>query len=243
MKKTILIIFTSILVLPCFSQSKWGFGLSFQPGVGGLLHPEQDAFPNADSIDVYQGVDFSYSYDALVEYAINDRIHICSGINYSRTGFKWQFKKDFYTFEELQYYPSLDTAYANWQGTKVNPRYIFVGIPISLKYILKVRDKFSIFINSGIGLHYLFDGNEKYKSEFTNYDLERNEKINTLDKNAKKVLINIKFSAGIAYNISDRFKILFEPDFQFYPKKIKQSIMSGNLYNIGLQTGIMYQLD
>jgi hypothetical protein len=245
MKKSILILVLCILQQIIFSQSKWSFGLSFQPGTSGLYNPKQYIFNNTDTNNVYQGNKYSFILTELVEFRLNKRIHLRSGISFSKMGFIWQQKREFYTEEFLQSILYAFPQLVNWERTTSKNNYYFVGIPLIFNYDIKTSGNLYFSLNSGILFNYFFGNKEFGHLEFTNKfeNLESQETGQDL-----RFHYFLQFGVSINYTLTNNVKIFMEPNFAYDFTKLDKPetealpFFDGNFWHIGINFGIMYNL-
>jgi hypothetical protein len=242
MKKLLLIILCIFAFHLCNAQSKWSIGLTFQAGKSGLMNPVLNGFPDADSIDAYQGSDYSFTIKEPVIYQINDRISVQSGITFSKMKFNWQKRKEYFTPDAMAEYTKYDVS-EGWQMNSYKGSFYFIGIPLIVNFRIITSNKFDFYLSTGLSFNYLF-GFQYNGSSYFIYKTytSKSDIIFNIDK-FKMFHYELHIGTGFTFKLTNNFKLLIEPSFAYdfnnmcYPKS---DGMDGNLLNIGINLGFIY---
>jgi hypothetical protein len=245
MKKSILILVLCLMHHILFSQSRWSFGLSFQPGSSGLYNPKQYIINNNDTSDVYQGNKYSFILSEIIEFRLTERFHLRSGISLSKMGYKWQQKREFYTEEFLQSILYAFPQMVNWEGSTYKTNYYFIGIPLTFNYVIKSSENLNFSLNTGILFNYLIGAKVYSHSQFTNRF--KNEEFQETGQDLRFHYF-LQFGVSCSYNLTDNVKIFIEPNLDYDFTKLDKPetdilpYFDGNFWHLGINLGILYNL-
>ncbi len=232
MKKTTLLIIVITFSQLSFSQEKWSVGLSFEPGTSGLTQRTEYGF--SDTVQLYIGSNYSYSISGIVDFKVNNKFHISSGINYNKLSYSWGIKREYYDPEFLNL-----AANPNWLSNTYTTHYNLLSIPLNIQFNIKTFNKFDFYLKGGLSANYLFDTNTSVVEEYENET--KDTSLTTHIKKGFKLSANI--GVGLNYAINSRFKIVMEPSIEYFIKKTENTVpLNGHFYNIGVNFGIIYGL-
>ncbi|MCB0537983.1 MAG: hypothetical protein KDE33_10720 [Bacteroidetes bacterium] len=124
------------------------------------------------------------------------------------------------------------------KGT-INDTYLYVDFPVKVNYYFLNKEKFHLFVSSGLNTSIYLTTKSIIKSEY--YD-GTNAKVKRTDRNKMpdKVLLSYIGSLGFDYDISSKFTLRIEPivNVAFYTNRDTPILQYP--YSFGLNTGVYY---
>lgn len=150
-----------------------------------------------------------------------------TGIQFSNNGY--QTKKQNLSFETPD--ETLPTK------AKIIYSYQYLGIPLKAKFTF---GKTKLRFISGIGFITNFLVNEETKIKFEYKNGRKENKTDPNNSDIKKVNILPLISFGIDYKLCQKMHLLAEPTFRYSLFKLKDTPVSENLWNMGLNIGLYY---
>jgi hypothetical protein len=203
--------------------------------MGGISNPTLVDF-GENVTDIKTGNEGSYSINVLVDYKIGKRMRLSTGIGFATEGFSWNYGRDYYDMETMEeLFPEL----VNWNYTTITAKYFSIGIPLSVKYDLFNTKNIGLYFKPGTYISYLFDGNWQTEAEFT----DREDVVNTTNQNpsdGSNLMIGGQIGFGIDINLTNKSRLFVEPCYHYNITKVRNTFpLDGNLYNFGINIGLM----
>jgi hypothetical protein len=219
MSKSILlfgIVFSSFLAIG--QENRISFGLAssidkynfdFEPFVG---------------IDQKQTTDLAYSFGLRVQYDLNDKLSLRSGVLYSEKSYKTE-----YNFSPMD---SGDPYIPRESNLKVG----YLNVPLMIGLSMLNKEKFKFAPSAGITSEFLvgntetsiFEDNSKRDSEF-------------LSKKLSAILLSAQVNIGFEYHFDRNLYLTFEPYLRYGLNKIDDEIMNSKPLSYGAILGINYK--
>ena len=234
MKKIILLL---LLVVPfsVFSfnsdslrTKKIQIGVTFSPDFCfRKLKATTDSKWIADGRDSLEIPKFGYTAGISLEYKVNTKLFLSSGILFSDCG------------EKTKEY-SVDNVTFGQEATKYSFKYhyYYLNIPVKANYFI-VNRKIKFYLTAGLSANiFLYQ-----KTTFLTHHQNSDKKASTKSNNG---FAPLNFSAligcGINYPISPKTKLLIEPIYRRSINSIIDAPVKSYLYSIGMNVGILFNL-
>lgn len=117
--------------------------------------------------------------------------------------------------------------------------YQYVGIPLKAKYIFG-KNNLHFISSVGFMTNFLVNEKAKIKYEYKNGREETKTESNNSDINKINILPVI--SVGVDYKLCKKMHLVVEPTYRYSLLKLKNAPISENLWNMGLNVGLYYEI-
>ncbi len=239
MKKYSLLLFISFFTISSFAQEsvskfQFGFNISADYAYRNLRKTGADSYGlNLNSLISSRnnreiGM-LGYNLGIRVTYDLTNKIELESGIDFSRRGFstKWD---EIITFNGQEYTHTGDF--------KFTYNYYCISVPV-LANITLGQKKVKFIGGIGGSLDYLVQANGVSRVAMDG-DTDRNFTEVTSEYNSFNLTSII--SSGVSMKPSEKFELRLQPTFRFSLLDIIDAPISANLWSVGLNCGVYYQL-
>jgi len=198
----------------------------------------------ASTIELFNDMEtgkFSFTSGLNLNYKVNRKFGLETGIQYSNKGFAFRMD-DLFFGDQID--PRYGFVYDSISGpipSSIKYRYSFHYIDIPIKVFVTLGEKRLKFVTGiGITTNILLKATQTYISEFENGDKERDTRKQPNDPNP--INFSGTASAGVAYNLSNALEMRIEPTFRYGLLKLFDSEIASHLWNGGLNISCYYTL-
>lgn len=188
---------------------------------------------------------FGFTSGLNLNYKINNRVSVETGLHYSKKGYGVKFKKsDLFFGDQIDprygfTYDSIPSHLTNMEQISIFYYHHSIDIPLQLKMI---AGKKKIRFISGIGLitNILLDATQKSVIKYEDGSKNRETSDQLGDFNT--VTFSASGSAGISYTLNGNISLLVEPTFRYGLMNISNTPVTAKLWNGGLNFSCYYNL-
>jgi len=222
-----------LLLLPLLSsaqESRFSIGIQVNPGVSDRMFIS-DGSPGVVFVEeVFSKIEKStFGYDAgvIVEYKINEKFRLQSGVNYVKWGYESDRRSLFFTFEPE---PTLPEA------TKNEGENTYLEIPLSLSYHLNFKQG-SLFFLLGSSMAY----NLKNTNKMILFYPDRTEVSEADDEMAefRKINFTNQLGIGLERTLNSTFSVFIMPNFKIQTFAIAKDVpLNRRLFFYGVSFGV-----
>lgn len=212
----------------------------------------RERFDDARETDRNESHQFSSTAGLLLNYKLNNRWSLQSGLTYSNINITLDPKTVYAQANQsgdIQYLfnTSSGSAYFSpsfsshpavgdslYTATSTH-RLSYLGIPAIAKYSI-AKGKFLFNAGAGVSVNFLLQG--KIKTEVENGSNKETQVINNLE-GLKNMYLGGIATAGVNYQVSHQIALVFEPSWRFPLNAInKDAIVKSYPFSFGLVTGV-----
>ena len=229
MKKVFLVFVVMLLYSDLKAQPhKFKIAASFQPGIAYRTLKMDEDYPYYQNTFTSNIPKFNYEAGIELLFEITNKYYLSSGIYYSNLGYKDVF----------------DHPYPNIEEQKVNASYLFIDIPLYVGYNFVNRDKYKLHFSFGISYNRLLNRKSKRIRIYT--DGEEKERIEIINKFARKNNISNHIGIKLEYFLTTKISISAKPEFRYMWLPVDEGFAKENvmirLWDLGINFGVLYDL-
>lgn len=235
----LLLAFLAILPLTIFSQEKerkLAIGLSISPDYCyRILVPDASSKWIADIRDSAEIPKMGYTTGPVINYRLNKRLTLNSGLLFADKGYKTDKKFDWTTPNGTN--GTGDPAIPMRQIA--NYHYFYLDVPIILHCNIVATENWDFYTLAGVSADFFLS--QKTVS-YTEYGDGHKAKNNSTGSGYRPV--NLSFTVGFGYrtDLSDKLMLAIEPVFRHSINSIIDAPIKGYLYSSGLDMRLFYKL-
>lgn len=180
---------------------------------------------------------FGYSVGLMLNYKLNDRFHISTGIVYNTFSEQYNFKYNLKR-SQLVY---IDSTWQNIEVDSINrdiktkDQYSFISIPLQVSYTFLLKEKIKLSVTAGIRSNVLIKG--------VTY-LPNAAKTNVVETKSGFNSISFTYLLALeaAYKLGEHTDLLLQPAFLYGASSIhnKASGISQKPYGVGITVGLRF---
>ena len=191
------------------------------------LKPDDDSKWISDIRDTLEIAKLGYTVGANVEYKINKKIKVVSGILFSDCG------------ERTKKY-SLVSVPAGQDPImySYNFHYYYLNIPLKVDYYLLTR-KLKFYVAAGISANVFLNQKVTSITTYGNSDTKVNSKV---DPGFSRLNLAVSAGCGMRYPINKNTDLMIEPVYRRSVTSIIKAPGKGYLYSFGMNIGMFFNL-
>lgn len=257
------IVFLSALVLfsvcvSAQSRSKISWSASINPSITLPLNfsssqdkvsgnPFQTYQQYADSVRTFETFKLSLGGTVWMNYLINQKWTLQTGIGFNETGFTRQ-QKNIKVLDKV--FPGVGTGMVLDKSNVERSidykfRYQYITVPVLFNYYGKRSGdfKWTYYFSTGVGFNYLLkheikavlndfvmDGENKFHLDSTGYE-------------GRKFAVNLFVGARIEYKVDKTVTVFGQPLLTIYPVSISKTSMHVYPFGLTMNCGVIYSFD
>ena len=229
-----------LLLIPFLSysqESKFHIGIELNPGKSDRRLISNDATADIAK-EVFSKIEkktFGYDAGVIIEYQINEKFRLQSGVKYVRWGYESD-KRYFFTGIPDPNNPNPNPSPSIPEAVKNEGENTYVEIPLSLSYYLNTKHA-SLFFMLGSSMTY----NLKNTNKMISFYFDRTEEMEIEDEVVTFRKINFVHQIGIGLEraINSSFSVFMMPNFKIQAFGIAKDVpLNRRLFFYGLSFGV-----
>jgi hypothetical protein len=236
--KQLLILVTTLVTLTATGQNtnatqKILVGFNFSPDYSFRTLKNNDGSPSSDLViksrNGYEVAKTGYTTGLHVCFNLSQLTGLETGIQFSNNGYKTK-------TQDLTYFPPSPGSPTK---SKTSYAYQYIGIPLKAKFSF---GKSKVCFVTGLGFTTSILLAVKQHTRFEYADGRTEKKTQSATAGFKKVNILPMISVGIDYKLNNKIHMLAEPTCRYGVVKTKDTPVTENLWNAGLNIGFYYEI-
>ena len=203
-------------------------GISFSPEYCyRILKPQEDVKWISEGRDSLEIGKFGYTSGLALEYKINEKLHIATGIYFTDGGERT--KK--YSIENVPYgQESIKYSYNN--------HYQYLSVPLKINYFF-IKKKFDFYLTGGLFFNVFLNEITVFT---THYAKNNNKVIENTNSGFSKLNFGLIAGFGMNYQINPKSTFVIEPNYRRSISSIVDAPVKSYLYSLGVNIGVLFKI-